>query len=73
VTNYSPLQGLRGTILTIHMIADALHEPFCFYLIALEGVHIQEPLWFENHDVELIGPAHVDVETENDFLEVEPG
>jgi hypothetical protein len=39
VTNYSPFRGLRGSILTIHMIAAALEEPFCFYLVALEGTH----------------------------------
>ncbi len=38
VTNYSPFRGLRGTIISIHMIAVDLDEPFCFYLVALEGV-----------------------------------
>ena len=56
VINYSPLHGLRGTILTIHMIAAPLAEPFCFYLIALEGVQLQEPMWFEYYEVELVGP-----------------
>ena len=59
VTNYSPFRGLRGTVLTIHMIA-ALEEPFCFYLVALEGVQIKEPLWFEYNEVELISPPYVD-------------
>ena len=54
VTNYGPFRGLRGTILTIHMIATALEEPFCFYLVALEGVQIHEPMWFEYHEVELV-------------------
>ena len=39
------------------MIAVTLDEPFCFYLIALEGVHIKEPIWFEYHEVELIEPS----------------
>jgi hypothetical protein len=36
-------------------IADDLEEPFCFYLIALEGVTIEDPIWFECHEVVLIG------------------
>jgi len=59
VTNYSLFRGLRGTVLTIHMIAAALEEPFCFYLVALEGVQIKEPLWFEYNEVELVAPPHV--------------
>jgi hypothetical protein len=59
VTNYSPFRGLRGTVLSIHMIAAALEEPFCFYLVALEGVQIKEPLWFEYNEVELFAPPHV--------------
>jgi hypothetical protein len=60
VVNYSPLRGLRGTILTIHMIAAPLDEPFCFYLIALEGVQLKEPIWFEYTEVELLTPPSVD-------------
>ena len=60
VTNYSPFRGLRGTVLTIHMIASALDEPFCFYLVALEGTQMKEPLWFEYHEVELVAPPLVD-------------
>jgi len=37
-----------------------LDEPFCFYLVALEGLHIKEPMWFEYHEVELVAPSHVD-------------
>jgi len=40
------------------MIAAALEEPFCFYLVALEGVQIQEPMWFEYHEVEIVAPPH---------------
>ena len=57
VTNYSPFRGLRGTVLTIHMIAAALEEPFCFYLVALEGVQIQEPIRFEYTEVEFVAPS----------------
>jgi hypothetical protein len=57
VANYSPFRGLKGTILTIHMIAAALDEPFCFYLVALEGVQTAEPMWFEYHEVELVASS----------------
>ena len=68
VTNYSPFRGLKGTILTIHMIATALEEPFCFYLIALEGVQLKEPIWFEYTEVELVAAPHVDSRTDERSL-----
>ena len=60
VINYSPFRGLKGTILTIHMIAAALDEPFCFYLIALEGVQLKEPIWFEYTEVEILTQPSID-------------
>jgi hypothetical protein len=60
VINYSPFRGLKGTIITIHMIAAALDEPFCFYLIALEGVQLKEPIWFEYTEVELLSHPSID-------------
>ena len=54
VTSYSPFRGLRGIVRSVHTIAADLDEPFCFYLIALEGAHLQEPIWFEYDEVELI-------------------
>ena len=60
MTNYSPFRGLRGTIHEVHMITDDLDEPCCFYLVALEGVYMKEPVWFEYHEVELVAPSHVD-------------
>jgi hypothetical protein len=60
VTDYSPFRGLRGTIRAVHMIDFDLEEPFCFYLVALEGVHIKEPVWFEYNEVELVAPPHVE-------------
>jgi hypothetical protein len=60
VTDYSPFRGLRGTIRAVHRIAVDLEEPFCFYLVALEGVHIKEPVWFEYNEVELVAPPHVE-------------
>jgi hypothetical protein len=56
VINDSPFRGLKGTIRSIHMIADDLDEPFCFYLVALEGIYLKEPLWFQYHEVELVAP-----------------
>lgn len=60
VTNYSPWRGLRRTIVTIHMIAATLDEPFCFYLVALDGVQLKEPIWFEYTEVELLTPPSID-------------
>lgn len=59
VTNYSPFRGLRGTIRAVNMIDVDLEEPFCFYLVALEGVQMKEPIWFEYNEVELVAPPHV--------------
>ena len=54
VTSYSPFRGLNGTIQSVDTIADDREEPFCFYLVALEGVQFKEPMWFEHDEVELI-------------------
>ena len=56
VTSYSPFRGLRGTVRTVDRIAADLEEPFCFYEITLEGAYIQEPIWFEFDEVELVVP-----------------
>jgi len=42
------------------MITDDLDELCCFYLVALEGGDMKEPLWFEYSEVELVAPLHVD-------------
>ncbi len=60
IANYSPFRGLKGTIRAVNMIDADLDEPFCFYLVALEGLHIKEPVWFEYHEVELVAPPHDD-------------
>ena len=52
VTSYSPFRGLKGTVQDVNTIADESEEPFCFYLVALEGAQIQEPIWFEHTEVE---------------------
>jgi hypothetical protein len=46
------------------MIDIDLDVPFCFYLVALEGVNFKEPMWFEYNEVELVGPPHVDSQAE---------
>jgi len=59
VTSYGPFRRLRGTILKVDSIAADLDEPFCFYLVALEGAYIQEPIWFEYHEVEFITSSSI--------------
>jgi hypothetical protein len=54
VTNYSPFRGLEGTVQIVDRIADDPEEPFCFYLIALEGASMPQPIWFESQEVEFI-------------------
>jgi hypothetical protein len=56
VTSYGPFRGLKGTIKTVDTIIADFEEPFCFYLVALDGAYIQEPIWFEYHEVEGIDP-----------------
>jgi hypothetical protein len=60
VANYSPFRGLKGTICAVNMIDIDLEEPFCFYLIALEGVQLKEPIWFEYTEVELLTYPSID-------------
>ncbi len=52
VTSYGPFRGLKGIVQTVNSIADEAEEPFCFYLVALEGTHIKEPIWLEHNEVE---------------------
>ncbi len=54
VMSYGPFRGLKGTILLVDNITIDLEEPFCFYLIALEGARIREPVWFKYDEVEPI-------------------
>jgi hypothetical protein len=62
VTSYSPFRGLRGTIRTVDAISADLEEPFCFYLVALEGTYIQEPIWLEHNEVEIVAAPLVVLE-----------
>ncbi len=68
MTNYSPFRGFRGTIRAVHRIAVDLDEPFCFYLVALEGTYTKEPLWFEYHEVELVASPLIDSRTDESSL-----
>jgi hypothetical protein len=58
VTSYCPFRGLTGTVRTVDVIAHSGQPygigPDCFYLIALEGAFIKEPVWFENEEVESV-------------------
>ena len=54
VVSYGPFRGLKGTVHTVDTIADEADEPFCFYLVDLEGTQIQEPVWFEHEEVEAV-------------------
>ena len=54
VTMRGPFRGLSGNILMVDAIPADLEDPFCFYLIALEGAHMKEPVWFEYDEVEPI-------------------
>jgi len=54
ITHYGPYRGLEGTIRLVDEIVDDLEEPYCFYLVALEGASIPQPVWFECQEVELI-------------------
>jgi hypothetical protein len=55
VTSYGPFRGLQGIVRRVDVISDDPEDPFCFYLIALEGSALQTPIWFAWHEVECIG------------------
>lgn len=59
ITSYGPFRGLRGVIQRIDEIrpSSELSEPFCFYLVRLEGAHITDPVWFQYEEVEPISHA----------------
>lgn len=54
VTSYGPFRGLKGVIQSVDSIIDDQDEPFCFYLVSLEGAFLQEPVWFEHHELDFI-------------------
>lgn len=53
IVSYNPFRGLTGTIRTIHKMSD-FDEPFCLYLIDLDGSHIKEAVWFHHEEVESV-------------------
>ncbi len=36
------------------MIVAPGDDPFCFYLVAVEGAQVKEPIWFEYTEVEYL-------------------
>jgi hypothetical protein len=57
MVSYGPFHGLKGTIKQVHaIVAPEAEEPFCFYYIELDIAQIKEPVWFQNHEVEIIIP-----------------
>ena len=54
VTSYGPFRGLKGTVQTVNAIDDEADEPFCLYLVELEGVQVPEPIWFEHTEIEAV-------------------
>lgn len=61
IVSYGPFRGLRGTIGTVNTISSGSDKPLCFYLVKLEGAHIQEPIWFECDEVEVVSPQKSDI------------
>jgi hypothetical protein len=59
IISYGPFRGLMGTIRVVDIIRDFV-EPFCFYLVDLEGALMKEPVWFEYEEVEPISPNECD-------------
>jgi hypothetical protein len=59
VASYSPFRGLTGTVQKVHAI-PGWDEPFCFYLIALEGTYIAQPVWFQYEEVECVSLQEMD-------------
>lgn len=58
VTSYSPFRGLTGTVRRVDAdTISALVEPFCFYLVDLEGAQIKGPVWFNYEEVDSVSPG----------------
>jgi hypothetical protein len=54
IANYSPFRGRKGIIRNVDSIFDDGEQPFCFYLVTMEGTQLKEPMWFEYDEIELI-------------------
>lgn len=72
VSSYGPFGGLKGTVLAADILADGLEEPCCFYLVALEGAEVPEPIWFEYHELEPVGFAVVPDQPQTEFKSMGP-
>jgi hypothetical protein len=59
ITSYGPFRGLVGTVQIVDTIASEA-EPFCFYLVELEGAQTREPIWFEHEEVESVSAYESD-------------
>jgi hypothetical protein len=59
VTSYGPFRGLKGTIRVVDTTSSEV-EPFCFYLLDLEGAQTKEPVWFEYDEVESVSSYECD-------------
>lgn len=70
ITSYTPFRGLRGTIRKVNTIDIEQEEPFCFYLVALEGAMVAEPIWFEYDEVELIGSPSLALQQRTELIGV---
>jgi hypothetical protein len=59
VASYGPFRGLTGTVQKVHAISGC-DEPFCFYLIAVEGTYLEQPVWFQYEEVEGVSLQEMD-------------
>jgi hypothetical protein len=59
ITSYGPFRRLVGTVQSVDTIASG-SEPYCFYLIDLEGTQTKEPLWFDREEVESVSAYESD-------------
>ena len=50
IINYSPYRGLAGTVQKIETIRHE-NDHYEFYQIDLEGVQVNDPLWFEKEEL----------------------
>jgi hypothetical protein len=68
VISYGPFRRLKGTIRAVDTMFADLEAPCSFYLIALDGLHLPEPIWFEYDEVELIASPLVAPLAQNGLL-----
>lgn len=53
IVSYGPFRGLKGVIKSIYSV-NINDNPMRFYLIDVEIVSLQEPVWFQDEEVEII-------------------